>query len=192
MATDSADPEDGHQSGQALLRAALGADWDLLPALVQQVHTLSDVQTLTGRAAVQRGTNIIARLVAWIFRLPPATPDTVVIVTMTPTSRGESWSRQFGPRKFRTQLTPVGQGRIRERFGALWFEIALDANADGLHMPVSKGWCAGIPIPGPMLPVSETREYANDGRFCFDVRLSAPLIGLIVHYRGWLVVDATH
>jgi hypothetical protein len=34
----------------------------------------------------------------------------------------------------------------------------------------------------------EAREYAEDGRFHFDVRLFAPLTGgLMVHYRGHLI-----
>jgi hypothetical protein len=30
------------------------------------------------------------------------------------------------------------------------------------------------------------REWEEDGRFWFDVPIALPLIGLIVHYRGWL------
>ena len=30
---------------------------------------------------------------------------------------------------------------------------------------------------------------AAQGRFRFDVALFLPLIGLLVHYRGWLVPD---
>ena len=31
------------------------------------------------------------------------------------------------------------------------------------------------------------REYEADGRFHFDVPITLPLVGLLIHYRGWLV-----
>lgn len=58
---------------------------------------------------------------------------------------------------------------------------------DALHYPVAAGRMGPIPLPRWMLPGSATREYAKDGVFHFDVRLTAPLIGgLMVHYRGHL------
>jgi hypothetical protein len=37
-----------------------------------------------------------------------------------------------------------------------------------------------------MLPRGIAREYEANGRFHFDVPIALPLIGLLVHYRGWL------
>jgi Domain of unknown function (DUF4166) len=46
----------------------------------------------------------------------------------------------------------------------------------------------GIPLPGFLLPSSNTFENADDqGRFRFDVRLGLPVSGLLAHYRGWLL-----
>lgn len=60
-----------------------------------------------------------------------------------------------------------------------------------MHLPVKRGWFLGIPLPRFLLPVSNSREYAYDGMFHFDVALSAPLGGgLIVRYRGKLTPDA--
>ena len=42
-----------------------------------------------------------------------------------------------------------------------------------------------------MLPRSEAREDVDEqGRFRFDIRLTLPVIGLLTHYRGWLVPAA--
>jgi predicted DCC family thiol-disulfide oxidoreductase YuxK len=42
-------------------------------------------------------------------------------------------------------------------------------------------------MPRALLPVSETREYEEDGQFHFDVALKAPLgMGLMVRYKGRL------
>ena len=61
-----------------------------------------------------------------------------------------------------------------------------------MNLPVRRGWFLGLPIPRPFLPKSDSREYAKDGVFHFDVALGAPLgQGLIVRYRGSLKPDLT-
>ena len=50
-----------------------------------------------------------------------------------------------------------------------------------------QGWSAfGVPLPLAFAPTSRAREWEADGRFHFDVPTALPLIGRIVHYRGWL------
>lgn len=58
----------------------------------------------------------------------------------------------------------------------------------GLTLPVRRGRILGIPIPRIFLPVGETTETVDDGRMCFDIRLSLPGLGPMVQYRGWLAV----
>ena len=56
---------------------------------------------------------------------------------------------------------------------------------------VRRGWFAGVPLPGRLLPRSEIREYEEGGVFRFDVALYAPLAGgLIVRYQGRLAPDS--
>lgn len=52
------------------------------------------------------------------------------------------------------------------------------------------GWFAGMPMPRFLLPKSDSREYAENGLFRFDVTLTAPFGGdLLVKYRGYLRPD---
>jgi hypothetical protein len=46
--------------------------------------------------------------------------------------------------------------------------------------------CCGLPLPRALWPAIEASESQDDGRFCFDVRIALPLVGRLVHYRGWL------
>ncbi|MCC5988916.1 MAG: DUF4166 domain-containing protein [Pararhodobacter sp.] len=49
-----------------------------------------------------------------------------------------------------------------------------------------------LPLPGWLLPVSVAQEHVEDGRFCFEVRILAPVTrGLLVHYRGSLSAAGT-
>ena len=53
-----------------LYRRVLGEDWDSLPALLQTMHDVQSEQTADGVAVVERGSGLLARLVA--FHRPPA------------------------------------------------------------------------------------------------------------------------
>lgn len=75
---------------------------------------------------------------------------------------------------------------LEERFGPLRFHFDLPLEANGQRMNM-QGWSAfGIPLPLRLAPRSEAREWDKDGVFHFDVPIALPLVGTIVHYRGWL------
>jgi hypothetical protein len=78
-------------------------------------------------------------------------------------------------------------GTFWETFGPFSFRLGLAADRDGLVMPVT-GWKLGVlPLPRFLAPRSRTREYEDEqGRFCFDVELMLPGLGLFAHYKGWL------
>ncbi len=55
---------------------------------------------------------------------------------------------------------------------------------DGLSMPIRRWWIG--PMPLALAPRCLATEVEKDGRFHLDVPIHLPLIGLLVHYRGWL------
>jgi hypothetical protein len=58
--------------------------------------------------------------------------------------------------------------------------------AAGLEMHIC-GWSVfGVPLPLALAPQGRAHEWQEHGRFWFDVPISLPLIGLVVHYTGWL------
>lgn len=177
------------QEFPTLMQSALRERWHALPPELQALHRVHDVRRFTGTAQVTRGRSPIARLAAWFFGFPPTAERVPVTVTKTRTATGEIWERDFGGRVFRSYLRPARVAyRVRERFRMLEFELDLPV-ADGcLRLPVHRGWIFGVPLPRWLLPISDSREYAEDGVFHFDVALAAPLGGgSIVRYRGELV-----
>ncbi|MEM9585519.1 MAG: DUF4166 domain-containing protein [Pseudomonadota bacterium] len=170
-----------------LFEAALGADaWTKMPQSYRDGHDLWDRHEMVGSSSVTRGSGLAARLIAALFRFPPERAETPLRVTMERVGSKEVWTRNFDGQVFRSVLSPAGRGRLRERFGLFEFELELPTARGEMQMIVRKGWFLGVPMPRWALPVSETREFDQDGRFQFDVRLSAPLAGFIVHYRGSL------
>ncbi|MEO0426945.1 MAG: DUF4166 domain-containing protein [Pseudomonadota bacterium] len=171
-----------------LFQSALRDRWALLPAEVRELHSGQDIESFSGTATVTRGTSPIARLVAWFFGFPPAGDEVPVTVTMTITENGETWERNFDGRVFRSHFnsSPLPY-RYFERFWLFVCELELPVEKGAMHLVVRRGWFMGVPLPKFLLPGSDSREYARDGRFHFDVSLSAPLGGgLIVRYRGRL------
>lgn len=175
----------------SLFQTALADRWALLPREVQMLHSVQDMQSFSGTAKVTRGTTPIARLAAWFFGFPQASEQTPLTITKTRTQTGETWERNFGGRKFRSYLTPSpGLYRYRERFWLFNYEQDLPVKDGSMHLPVREGWFLGIPLPRFLLPQSDSREYAKDGVFHFDVSLIAPFGGgLIVRYQGQVKPD---
>ena len=169
----------------------LSERWQQLPASVRRLHSVQDVESFSGRATVTRGTGLIARLAAWCFGFPQAGGNIPLTITKRRTARGEVWERNFAGRIFRSYLSASRRPyHYKERFFVFTYEQDLPVREASLHLPVSRGWFFGIPIPGVLLPASESREYDVQGIFHFDVGLYAPLgAGLIVRYQGCVTPD---
>ncbi len=179
--------EQSEEAHPPLFQRALGPEvWATMPPSFRHGHDLWDRHVMTGRGSVERGQGRLAMLVAALFRFPPAAPDVAVTVVMERIGDREIWRRDFGGNRFLSKLSYAGPASLHERFGPFTFELSLPLTEGRMGMQVEKGWFLGIPIPRVMLPISETEEFEAEGRFNFSVRLSAPLAGFVVHYRGWL------
>lgn len=172
---------------------ALGEDWLTLPAPVRTLHGVVRTAEYRGEAEVRNGRHPLARLARRVMRLPPAAACLPVRVRITTRRDGEHWQRQFGASRFATRLRwQAGQRAVTETFSVfglpMRFELGLAVHDGALHWPVRRGWFCGVPLPRWLLPVSESREDVDaEGRFRFDVSISLRGLGLVAHYRGWLV-----
>ena len=174
-----------HLLPDPLYARMMGAGFAALAPEVRAMHMVLYDGGASGRATVRRGTNPLARIIAGIMRFPPA-GDHEVHVSFAERDGVETWTRDFAGHRFASHLSQHGASLV-ERFGALRFRFALPREGNGLRM-VMRGWSfLGLPLPLALAPRSEAREWAEDGRFHFDVPIALPLIGTIVHYRGWLI-----
>lgn len=172
-----------------LFEQALGASFWTLPKEVRELHRTSDQRNWVGKAEITRGGSWLVPAICGIAGFPKEAAQRPIAVTITACGDKEVWCRDFGGRVMRSVLglaQDPGDGIVTERFGAAAFDIGLEIKNGALMFPVSKGRLFGISIPKWLLPISETQETSEDNRFCFDVKVSIPLIGPIVRYRGWL------
>ncbi len=176
------------EAAPALFERVLGASWPALPASIRRLHSVHDLESFSGRAQVTRGPALFARLLAWLSGFPPASRDIAVTVTKTRRGGSEIWERNFAGRIFRSRWSASPRpGRAVERLSGIAVEAELKAAGASLHYNIRRGWLAGIPLPKPLLPGAQIREYEERGAFHFDVALFTPLTGsLIVRYQGRL------
>lgn len=177
-----------HQSIQSDYRAlygrVMGDVFDALPPAVRIMHSIVGDGGAEGQATVTRGGNILAKLIANIMRFPPA-GDHVLHVHFTERDGAECWTRDFSGHRFSSHLSQAGQ-QLVERFGPMRFHFDLSGNENGLRMHMQRWTAFGLPMPLFLGPKSNAREWGEGDRFHFDVPISLPLIGPVIHYRGWL------
>ncbi len=178
-----------------VFETALGEEtMDRLPPALQTFHGLAGAPVWSGTAEIETGGGWPGRLLRRVMGMPEAgsaIPVTVTVDRPSGSGNGEIWTRNFAGQRFSSHLQLQRPGQVSETFGPLSFDLGLAAVDGGLEMPVT-GWrCFGIPMPRFLRPLSQAREFEDDrGRFCFDVRLSLPVFGMLIHYRGWLVPAA--
>ncbi|MEM7671351.1 MAG: DUF4166 domain-containing protein, partial [Pseudomonadota bacterium] len=165
---------------------ALGEAFDTLHPVLRRFHDGAAPRSYAGMAEITRGRSPLASAVATLFGFPGPGREVAVRVEITPTDRGEVWTRVFDGRPMTTEMTLGIAGHVRERFGPLSFELQPGVTDGMLSLPLRRGWLWGVEIPRRLLPLSHAEEYGSGTRFHFDIRLSLPLIGPMVTYRGWL------
>jgi hypothetical protein len=175
-----------------LIERAVGTDiYRTLPQALRAFHDADAPPVWSGRAEIEQGRGLIARLIGAIVGLPRGGSDIPVTVSVDRELDGsrltETWVRNFGGQRFVSVLSTETKAGATERFGPLTFNLGLAVKDGDIHFPVT-GWRIGpLRLPAFLAPRSEAREYVDgEGRFRFDVRMSLPLFGLLAHYRGWL------
>lgn len=178
----------GEADAPPLYKRIMREEFERLPTVVQRLHEPCGELGASGRATVERPRHPIARLIGRVFGFPPAMTDAPLTIEMREEHGGETWTRCFNGHTLVSRMR-VDRGYIVERFGLLNFRMQLRREADGLTMHQC-GWKLGpLPMPRRLGPRGTASERAIDGRFHFDVPIALPLVGLLIHYRGWLEIE---
>ncbi|KQV37433.1 saccharopine dehydrogenase [Rhizobium sp. Root73] len=172
-----------------LYRHMLASAWESLSPAVATMHDSTISRTVEGRAKIERGTGLLARMTAAIIGFPADSPDVPVTVRFACGDGRETWVRTFGTQSFHSVQSAIAgpdAGLLAEDFGPFRVLIALLPDQGRLRL-VIRGWrFFGLPLPLFLAPRGETFEEEVNGIFRFHVEITSPLTGLIVRYTGWL------
>jgi hypothetical protein len=167
-----------------LYQRVMGETFAQLSEPVRAMHEVFGDGGAKGEAVVSRGNSAVARLVAKMFGFPPAGRHSLY-VSFEEENGVERWTRDFSGQSFSSRLSEE-KGHLVERFSAFRFSFDLPLRGNGLSMEIRRWSLLGVPMPLFLAPRSTAYEWAEGDRFHFDVSIALPLIGLVVHYRGWL------
>ena len=173
-------------STMPLYRRVLGADFDLMPAPVRAVHDFTGRYVGEGTATVERG-NVIARSIAALLGMPQAGRDRPVRIVIDATKKGELLSRFYPDCTLRTLQsceTRKGQVLLGEKFGPFRLLIALTGHERGCDFQLVRWTLGPVPLPMALAPRLVANERLHKGKHRFLVRISLPLIGLLLGYEG--------
>jgi NAD(P)-dependent dehydrogenase (short-subunit alcohol dehydrogenase family) len=168
----------------------LGADFACLPEPVRRLHALTQAVETAGRAEITAAPGLLPWLICRLAGLPRAGCDVPVSVAFhVDRSGGEYWRRRFAGRRY---ASGDGRGRgheglLLERFFPFQLYHRLTPRPDGLTWLLVEWRLLGIPLPGWTLPTVNCFESADGERFVFDIDVRFPIVGRVIHYRGWLV-----
>lgn len=167
-----------------LFPRVIGADFAELPETVRRIHQRAGRARYAGEVDVERGRGWLSRLFAAATYLPPAGRGPVV-VEIESDAAGERWTRRIGGRAMPSRMRFAG-GHLREQLGLACFDFSLHVVDGGIDWRVERVSTLGLPWPVRWFAGVGARESADGGRYCFDVWARLPVVGLLVHYRGWL------
>jgi hypothetical protein len=167
----------------------LGADWHSLAEPVRRLHTPGAIVRAAGTFRVRRGTNRLARLLAWLACLPAECDSVDLQLVVTPMGDTEEWRRHFGGRPFATIQGARG-GLLIERTGLteLWFELDVVDGALRYQSTRSALRLAfvRVPLPSWLSPRVQASETQMAGMVSVSVEVWLPLLGRLIAYEGTL------
>ncbi|MBV9827146.1 MAG: DUF4166 domain-containing protein [Alphaproteobacteria bacterium] len=174
----------------------LGAGFGQIPEPVRRVHSLTQPLNTSGKAEITSPRNPLARLLCRLAGLPRPGTDVPVSVRFQPDGRGgEYWRRRFtaergGERRYASTMQAGDgddAGLLVERFWPFIYYHRLTPSAAGVAWRLVRWKLLGIALPRFTLPTVDCFEAAQGERYTFDINVVFPLVGPVIHYRGWLV-----
>lgn len=136
---------------KSLYRQILGRDWDRLPGSIRVLHEKSEGHAIfRGRAVVERGGSVWARLVASVLGFPGASPDVPVEIHFACRNGREVWTRRFGAKVLRSaqhRIERPNEQWLAEEFGPFRILCALEPTENRLYLSVRAWSFLGLPLP---------------------------------------------
>jgi hypothetical protein len=173
-------------SAPSLYARLLGPAFEQLSPVLKSIHDARTTKLYVGRCDIRGGTSLPARIIARFAGLPIAKADVPLQITIDTAGTTERWTRIFGKQRMRSRLLYRNRC-LEERLGPLVLTFQLTAQQERIVWSFQGARLAFVGMPITWLLKCAATEAIEDGRYGFDVSAHVRGIGLIVHYKGWLV-----
>ena len=165
----------------------MGAHYANLAPALQRFHRLRGQHTLHGEVEIVPPASPPARMLAWLLGTPRQAIRGPVRFELQADASRETWIRHFPLKTMQSTLLLI-DGQVVEQLGPARLVFALTEFDGALDMALQAMRFFGIPCPRWLMPRLVARETGDANRLHFDVQAAVPLIGMVTHYRGHLVV----
>jgi hypothetical protein len=172
----------------------MGDSWSQIAEPVRRLHATHSIVRAHGHLRIQHGSHPVARLLAWMLRLPHACAAADARLIVTARADGERWQRTFNGRRLETRQYESQRFGLAERFGMLELGFRLEA-ADGSLLYVQREAALRVGpvrlrIPVSWAPRVEGRvDPAGPARVKVDVLVALPGVGPLIAYDGLIEVE---
>ena len=170
----------------SLFQRVIGPRFLELPPELQRIHDDRPHVMLAGVCDVERGANPLIALIALMASLPPTGGKVRTTVRIDRDAHGETWTRNFGGHQMRSRLW-TSDGLLMERLGLVKLAFNLQVETDRIEWRVARARVMGLRLPAGWFSSARATEQVIGGEYRFDVRVTMPIVGLLVNYRGTLV-----
>jgi hypothetical protein len=172
---------------QQILRSG---EWEQLAEPIRRAHQ-PEIER-RGKFRIRRGPGLASRFLARIFRLPQTAAEVETRLLIVPEDGCEWWQRSFAGTAFRTLQSRAGDSMI-ERWGCIEVRFTLRVEKRCLrYEQTGAAFRAGrlcLPLARSLAPRVEARESVLSAEsVAVSVKVTLPLIGLLIEYEGVLEV----
>ena len=162
------------------LQIHMGDQFKQLDSIVQDAH-VDDIE-LNGHIEVKRG-GYLSNFVCNILGMPKAGKSVKNIVHGYHYSDHLKWERTFDGKPFNSRFDLVGDYLV-ESMGPLKLFLKASSENGTLRYTLSHVNFQGITLPSVIAPALSATEKEVKGRYVFLVKVSMPVIGLLIQYSG--------
>ena len=169
----------------------LGKGWLALAPSIRSAHSVG--RETSGVFHISHGTSWLARQLARWSDLPPPSSSAETQLKIVSEAPGERWERRFAAKFFTTRQWLGSDGLLVERVGEWELHFQLRVNDGSLfYDQTSARLCVGkwsMPMPlacAPRVSACEIQDGAT--RVRITVKVTLPLIGILISYEGYLNV----
>jgi len=171
---------------EPLYRRVMGREFDRLPPVLRAFHESAHGARGTGVFEVRTGSGPLRRMIAALAGLPQRGKKVRIDLEVEVVDDKEIWSRSFNGRPLiSTQWEE--DGFLMERMGQATFLFKLRAEGNGMIFEHCGTRIAGIPLSPSMAMRVDARAVARDDGWDLEVKVSAPILGMITSYTGHIV-----
>jgi Domain of unknown function (DUF4166) len=173
----------GESSVPTLYRRLLGEAFEALPAALRDFHGRADGGRARGVLCVTRGKGWLANALADRMRLPAQGDQVAIRLRVRVEGDRERWVRDFDAQQMET-VQWAHTGLLIEAAGPLRGGFRVVTSPEGLRFELARAWLFGLPLPRALMPHTTAEARAREGGWWIDVRVEAPVIGLLAGYNG--------